>query len=156
MAWASSPALSADDWIVVAQQADEPAGVFSERVRHRARRLRLEDASIESVDVYAAPSGTAPISAARWGVIEELGSEMAPGGSLTLWSASGDAGNDVELRQMLAEFGPMLAKRQIAMNHQACESEPRSGVRHSIPTRDGNETDAFDVDDLSAFTLTHD
>lgn len=148
MAWASSSAAGADDWIVVAQQQDEPAGDFTERVRHRARRLRKDDASIESVDVYAGPSASTPSAEARRSVIEELGIQMASGGSLTLWSASDDARNDAELAAILAQFGPVLAKRQIAMNRQACEPEQRSGVRHAIPTLDRHEADKLDFEEL--------
>ena len=137
-AWASCHGLGADDWIVVAQQSDEPAPQFTERVRQRARRLRKEDARIESVDVYAAPLSDAPSAAARRMVIEELGEQMAEGGRLTLWSASGSPQGDAELSAILAQFGPVLAERQIAMNHQACEAEERSGVRHAIPERRAN------------------
>ncbi len=133
-AWASRHGLGADDWIVVAQQSDEPARDFSERVRSRAHRLRKEDAQIESVDVYTAPAGDARSSLARRGVIEALGAQMESGGRLTLWSdADHDTASDDELSAILAQFQPLLAERQIAMNHQTCEREERSGVRHAIP-----------------------
>lgn len=141
MAWASCPSLAADDWIVVAQQHDEPVNEFTERVRHRARRLHKEDTKLESVDVYAAPHGDAHRSAARRGVLEELGLQMAPGGQLTLWSASeNDPASNAELAGILAQIGPILAKRQIAMNHQACEPEQQSGVRHAIPSGPPTQT----------------
>jgi len=137
IAWASHYGQGADDCIVVAQQSDESGPQFTERVRQRARRLNREDAHIESVDVYAAPSTDAPSSAARRSVIEELVNQMAAGGHLTLWSAPRDAAGDAELAATLAQFAPILARRQIAMNHQTCEPEARSGVRHAIPTRSG-------------------
>jgi hypothetical protein len=138
-----------DDWIVVAQQRDEPAPEFTERVRQRARRLRKEDACIESVDVYTAARDDAQDSSARRDVIEALGGQMEQGGRLTLWSASEDSHTDAELTAILAQFGPVLAERQIAMNHQNCESEPRSGVRHRAPERPANAgADDFDFDDF--------
>jgi len=133
MAWASCHALGADDWIVVAQQCDEAAGDFTQRVRQRAQRVRKEGAQLDSVDVYAGPDSDQLCSAARRWVIEELGSQMAIGGRLTLWSGSDDARGDAELAAILAQFAPILAERQIAMNHQACESDERSGVRHAVP-----------------------
>jgi len=148
-AWASCRGLGTDDWIVVAQQRDEPALEFTERVRQRARRLRKEDAQIQSVDVYTAERPDAPGSAARRDVIEALGGQLAPGGRLTLWSASEDARTDAELAAILSQFGPALAQRQIAMNHQSCESERSSGVRHIAPTRPATlPLDDFDFDDL--------
>ncbi|HEX3850747.1 MAG TPA: hypothetical protein VHW01_07255 [Polyangiaceae bacterium] len=148
-AWASCRGLGTDDWIVVAQQRDEPAPEFTERVRQRARRLCKEDAQIESVDVYTAERRDAPGSAARRAVIEALGGQLAQGGRLTLWSASEDSHSDAELSAILAQFGPTLAKRQIAMNHQNCESEPRSGVRHIPPARPTTLLpDDFDSDDF--------
>ena len=129
-AWASCHALGADDWLVIAQQSDEAAPAFTQRIRQRAQRLRKEDAQIDSVDVYA---GRGNDSAARRAVIEELGVQMAQGGRLTLWSGSDDAQGDLELAAILAQFGPALAERQIAMNHQTCEAEARSGVRHALP-----------------------
>ena len=148
-AWATSRGLGADDWIVVAQQRDEDASAFTERVRQRARRLRKEDADIESVDVYAAPRKDENSSAARRGVVEELSGQMAQGGRFTLWSASADRQGDVELAAILAQFGPVLAQRQIAMNHQACDdAEERSGVRHTVPTRSPLVVDEFDFDEL--------
>jgi hypothetical protein len=141
--------LGTDDWIVVAQQRDEPAPEFTERVRQRARRLRKEDACIESVDLYSAARDDAEDSAARRAVIEDLGGQLAQGGRLTLWSACEDSHTDAELTAILAQFGPVLAKRQIAMNHQNCESESRSGVRHRLPERPANASaDDFDFDDL--------
>jgi hypothetical protein len=42
----------------------------------------------------------------------------------------------------LAQFAPILAERQIAVNHQTCEAEERSGVRHAVPTRpDSNDSE---------------
>src|SRR3954468_12244215 len=87
-AWASCHALGTDDWIVVAQQRDEAAPAFTQRVRQRAQRLRKEDAQIDTVDVYAGSSKDGRSSAARREVIHDLGIEMAEGGRLTLWSAS--------------------------------------------------------------------
>jgi len=134
-AWASCHALGTDDWVVVAQQSDEAAADFTRRVRQRTLRLRREDAEIEAVDVYAGPGCGGGSSAARREVIEELGAQMADGGRLTLWSASSDVEADAELGAILAQFSPLLAERQIAMNHQWCEADERSGVRHAIPTR---------------------
>jgi hypothetical protein len=133
MAWASCHAQGADDWVVVAQQSDESTPQFTERVRQRAARLCREDAHLESVDVYAAPHSDALGSAARRRVIEELADQISNGGRLTLWSAPNAADSDAELSATLAQFAPILAKRQIAMNHQAYEAEERSGVRHAIP-----------------------
>jgi hypothetical protein len=148
-AWAASRRLGTDDCIVVAQQSDEPASVFTERVRQRARRLGREDARIESIDVYTAERRDAAGSAARVAVIEALGGEVAAGGRLTLWSASEDLRTDAELAAILAQFGPVLAERQIAMNHQSCESEPRSGVRHAVPARSTTPAiDEFEFDDF--------
>ena len=135
IAWASARSLGADDWVVVAQQIDEPAAEFTERVRQRARRLCKEDARIESIDVYAGPKSDAPSSEARRLAIEDLGGQLSQGGRLTLWSANQDHESDAELSAILAQFGPILAKRQIAMNHQACETEEPSGVRHQAPAR---------------------
>jgi hypothetical protein len=133
-AWVSCHGRGADDWIVVAQQSDEPARDFSERVRSRARRLCKEDAQIEVVDVYTSPHSDAPRSLARRGVIEALGDQMAQGGRFTLWSGfDDDASDDQELTAVLAKFGPILAQRQIAMNHQTCDPDEPSGVRHAIP-----------------------
>jgi hypothetical protein len=148
-AWASCRGLGTDDWVVVAQQWDEPAPEFTERVRQRARRLRKEDAQIESVDVYTAERRDAPGSAARREVIEALGGQLVQGGRLTLWSASEDSRTDAELAAILAQFGPTLAERQIAMNHQNCEREPRSGIRHIPPARPATASkDDFDFDDF--------
>ena len=135
IAWTSHYGQGADDCIVVAQQSDESGPQFNERVRQRARRLNREDAHIESVDVYAAPYSDARSSAARRSVIEELATRMTTGGQLTLWSAARDAEGDVELAATLAQFAPLLAKRQIATNHQTCEPEARSGVQHALPAR---------------------
>ena len=138
-----------DDWIVVAQQRDEPAPEFTERVRQRACRLRKEDAHIESVDVYAASRTDEQGSSARREVIEALGGQLAQGGRLTLWSASDDSRADAELADILAQFGPALAQRQIAMNHQNCEPELRSGVRHALPARPVHDrADDFAFDDF--------
>lgn len=133
-AWASHYGQGADDCVVVAQQRDESGFQFTERVRHRARRLCREDATIESVDVYASPRSDRPSCNARRSVLEELGSTMSAGGQLTLWSASGDIAGDVELAATLAQFAPLLAKRQISGNHQTCEADQPSGIRHAIPT----------------------
>lgn len=143
-AWASCHALGADDWIVVAQQRDEAAPAFTLRVRRRAQRLRKEGAQIESVDVYAGPDNDKLCSAARREVVRELSGQMAGGGRFTLWSGSNDASADAELAAILAQFGPLLAERQIAMNHQACEAEERSGVRHAVPTPLGEPNSEFD------------
>ncbi len=135
VAWASCRGLGADDWIVVAQTSDESVPEFTARVSQRARRLRREDARIEVIDVYAAPRSDAPSSVARRSVIEELADQMEQGGRLTLWSSSDSAQSDAELSDILAQFAPILAKRQIAMNHQTCEVEQKSGIRNAIPTR---------------------
>jgi len=133
-AWASCHGQGADDWIVIAQQSDEPAGEFAERVQLRARRLCKEDARIEAIDVYAASSSDASSSLVRRGAIEALGGQIAQGGRLTLWSDSPHGSAiDAELSAILAQFSPVLAERQIAMNHQACDPDERSGVRHAIP-----------------------
>jgi len=134
-AWASCRALGADDWIVVAQQRDEAAAAFTQRVRRRVQRLRREGAQLESVDVYAAPSANRFSSVARRDVVQELSGQMAAGGRLTLWSGSHDRQADAELSAILAQFGPLLAERQIAVNQQTCETEEPSGVRHAVPTR---------------------
>ena len=132
MAWASCRALGADDWIVVAQQSDEATAELTQRVRKRAQRLRKEDAEIECVDVYAGPGPDR--SGARRAVVEALGAQMATGGRLTLWSGSDDTLGDADLADILAQLAPILAARQIAVNHQTCESDERSGVRHAAPT----------------------
>ncbi len=67
--------------------------------------------------------------------LSELGVQMAKGGRLTLWSGTDDARGDAELAAILAQFGPILAERQIAMNHQTCEANEASGVRHAAPAR---------------------
>lgn len=133
-AWASCRALGADDWIVVAQQHDEAAPAFTQRVRRRVQRLRREGAQIESVDVYAGPTADCSSAAARREVVRELSGQMSAGSRLTLWSGSDDAAADAELVAILAQFGQILADRQIAVNHQTCEKEERSGVRHAVPT----------------------
>jgi hypothetical protein len=69
---------------------------------------------------------------------------MAIGGRLTLWSGSGDARADAELAAILAQFGPLLAARQIAVNHQACDAEERSGVRHAAPIRSRDVDSEFE------------
>jgi len=135
LAWAACHELAPDDWIVVAQQSDEAAVAFTQRVRQRAQRLRREDAQLDLVDVYAGPGNDQLTSAARREVVEELGTQMATGGQLTLWSGPGDRHGDAELSAILAQFGPILAERQIAMQHQACEPNARSGVRHVAPLR---------------------
>ena len=136
-AWATCSALGADDWLVIAQQHDESMRDFAARVRQRARRLR-KDANIESIDLYTAELAqpeSRPGSHARRLTIVELGRRVAPGGRFTVWSGSNDAAGDRELSAILSLYGPLLAKRQVAMNHQTVEHEQRSGVRHAIPTR---------------------
>jgi len=145
MAWASCHALGADDWVVVAQQRDEAAPEFTERVRHRARRLRKEGAELDSVDVYAGPDNDRLCAAARREVIEELGGQMTTGGRLTLWSASDDAQGDAALAAILAQFGPILAERQIALDHHAWEREEPSGVRHASPKAPRDSESEFDA-----------
>jgi hypothetical protein len=143
-AWASCHGLGADDWIVVAQQQDEPAPAFSERVSQRARRLCREDALLEAIDLYTGPRSDGQSVSARRAVIEALGGQMAQGGRLTLWSgAKRESQNDTELHAILAHFGPLLATRHIAMNHQACDIEERSGVRHAIPAAPRTGFDAL-------------
>jgi len=145
-AWASCRALGADDWIVVAQQRDEAAPAFTQRIQRRVQRLRNEGAQIEAVDVYAGPDTDRLGAVARREVVRELSGQMAVGGRLTLWSASNDVRADADLTAILAQFGAILAERQIAVNHQACEPEERSGVRNAIPKRldDSNsELDEF-------------
>jgi hypothetical protein len=44
------------------------------------------------------------------------------------------------LAAVLAQFEAVLAERQIAMNHQTCEAEERSGVRHAVPTQPAAES----------------
>ena len=131
---------------MVAQQSDEPAPDFSERVKLRARRLRKEDAQIEAVDVYTAPHADAPHSLARRGVIAALSDQMARGGRLTLWSDSvEDAPRDAELSAMLAQLGPVLAERQIAMDHQTWDRDEGSGVRHAVPRASDTLADFADI-----------
>ena len=144
MAWASGDSLGADDWIVVAQQSDEAALDFTQRVRQRALRLRKEDAQLDAVDVYAGAGNDRLSSSARREVIENLGVQMAQGGRLTLWSSSDDSQGDAELAAILAQFGPALAERQIAMLHQACHPDERSGVRHVVPTRHAASDSEFE------------
>jgi len=146
-AWPSSHALDTDDWIVVAQQSDEAASDFTRRVRQRAQRLRKEDAQLDAVDVYAGMSSDRLSSAARREVIEDLGIQLAEGGRLTLWSSSNDAQGDAELTAILTQFGPVLAERQIAMLHQACAPDERSGVRHAAPARP--HVSELDFDELA-------
>ncbi len=149
VAWASCHGRGADDWVVVAQTSDESVPQFTARVSQRARRLRREDAQIEVIDVYAAPRTDAQGSVARRSVIEELANEMTDGGRLTLWSSSESAQSDAELADILAQFAPILAKRQIAMNHQTCETEQKSGIRNAIPTRpDTRLHDELDLEDF--------
>ena len=143
-AWASCHALGADDWVVVAQQRDEAASAFTQRVQRRVQRLRNEGAQIETVDVYAGPDNDRPCTTARREVVRELSGQMAIGGRLTLWSGSDDARGDAELAAILAQLGPLLAERQIAMNHQTCETEERSGVRHAAPTRPDSNHSEFE------------
>jgi len=143
-AWASCHALGADDWIVVAQQRDEAAPAFTQRVQRRVQRLRNEGAQIETVDVYAGPDNDRLCVTARREVVRELSGQMAIGGRLTLWSGENDARGDAELAAILAQLGPILAERQIAMNHQTCEAEERSGVRHAVPTPLGSNDSEFD------------
>jgi hypothetical protein len=118
----------------VAQQSDEADADFTRRVRLRAQRLRKEDAQIDAIDVYATASARDPHrSVARRQVIEELAVQLGAGGRLTVWSSSNDPLADAELAAILAQFAPILAERQIAMNYQAYEPEERSGVRHARP-----------------------
>jgi hypothetical protein len=73
---------------------------------------------------------------------------MAQGGRLTLWSDT--ATEDAELSAILAQFGPVLAERQIAMNRQTCDPEERSGVRHAIPRARATGFEVLsDFDELS-------
>jgi len=149
-AWASASgqAPNADDWVVVAQQSDEADADFRRRVRLRAQRLRKEDAQIDAIDVYAAASAGYPHrSVARRQVIEELAVQLGAGGRLTVWSPSNDPLADAELTAILAQFAPILAERQIAMNHQAYEREERSGVRHARPLQP-REPD-FELEDFA-------
>lgn len=149
-AWASCGGLGTDDWIVVAQQHDEPAPAFSERVQQRARRLAKEDAHIESVDVYTASRADEQDASARRAVVAALGGQLTQGGRITLWSASEDVQTDADLADILAQLAPALAERQIAMNHQNCGAEPRSGVRHIAPTPPASNTDEdFAFDDFA-------
>jgi|SRR6185369_689915 len=143
-AWASCHALGADDWLVVAQQRDEAAPAFTQRVQRRVQRLRNEGAEIETVDVYAGPDNDRVRATARREVVRDLSGQMAIGGRLTLWSGSDDARGDAELAAILTSFGPILAERQIAMNHQTCEPEARSGVRHAVPTRPDSSDSEFE------------
>ena len=148
-AWASRHSLGTDDWVVVAQQRDEPALEFTERVRQRARRLRREDADIESVDLYASAHSDDDTAVARREVIEALGGQLAEGGRLTLWSASDDPRADAEFTDILAQFGTTLAHRQIAMNHQSLDPELSSGIRHAAPARPATDyEDDFAFDDF--------
>ena len=140
-AWASCHALGADDWVVVAQQSDEKAAAFAQRVQHRAERLRKEDAQIDSVDLYTAPRADRVRSAARQAVIGALSDRIAQGGRLTLWSSRN---GEADLAAILAQFEPLLAKRQIAVNHQTCDADERSGVRHAVPTREPGADSEFD------------
>jgi hypothetical protein len=114
--------------------------------------LCKEDAQIEAVDVYAAPDSDGPRTLARRGVIAALGEQMAVGGRFTLWSASNEGPRqDAELSAILAQLAPLLADRQIAMNHQTCEPEERSGVRHAIPRAPRTGFEALsDFGDLDA------
>lgn len=141
-AWASRHSLRADDWIVVAQQRDEGAPAFTERVQRRARRLLNEGTQLAAVDVYAGPDRDRLCLAARREVVRELSGQMAAGGQLTLWSGWDDPSTNAELADILTQFGPVLAERQIALNHQAYEFEERSGVRHAAPS--GPRTSAFE------------
>jgi len=144
MAWASSDARGTDDCVVVAQQSDETARDFSQRVCQRARRLRREDALIDSVDVYAGPANDRLSSAARREVIEQLGVQLATGGQLTLWAGSDDTRSTAEFSAILAQIVAILAGRQIAMKQQTFEREERSGVRHAQPKRPGAADFAFE------------
>ncbi|HET7542905.1 MAG TPA: hypothetical protein VFK05_23695 [Polyangiaceae bacterium] len=136
--WASCHELGADDWLVIAQQSDEDASDFSERVLQRARRLCREGAQLDSVDVF---TGSARLSAAaRRDSIEELAGRLVEGGRLTLWSGGNDARAQAELTELLRQLSPLLAKRELAIEAQASELEAserdeRSGVRHAVPTR---------------------
>ena len=149
MAWASSQTVAADDWVVIAQQSDEAARDFRQRVCQRAQRLRKEDTQLESIDVYAGPDGDLLSAEARRAVVEELAVELASGGRLTLWSGSNDARGDAELSALLAQFGPILTQRQIAVNHQTWEANERSGVRHARPLSQ-REAESSDSDVASS------
>jgi hypothetical protein len=131
----------------VAQQTDEADADFTQRVRLRAQRLRKEDAQIDVIDVYAAAASGSRRSLARRQVIEELAVQLGAGGRLTVWSSANDPRGDADLAAILAQFAPILAERQIAMNHQAYEPEERSGVRHALPVRP-RESD-FELDELA-------
>ena len=114
MTWATCQRLGADDWIVVAQQSDEGAQAFAQRVRQRVRRLCREGAELGSVDVFAGEERTSP--ARRRELIDELSRQLVAGGSLTLWSG----GRVVEWPEFVG---------------QIAERDERSGVRHAAPTR---------------------
>jgi len=133
-AWASRQGLAADDWIVVAQQSDESMADFLRRVAQRATRLRRHDTQLDTVDVDAAPRSDRPSALARREVIETLGEQMLAGSQLTLWTDGESSAVDLEMAEVLAVFQPILAGRQIAMNHQTCDADERSGVRHAIPS----------------------
>lgn len=144
-AWASCRALGADDWIVVAQLADEAGAAFTDRVNRRVQRLLREGAEIDSVDVYAGPEKAGIDADARRAAIRDLTEKIAEGGSFTLWSSAAGTDSDPELAATLALMAPILAKRQVAVNHQAWEAEERSGVRHAVPERRRTgEDDDFD------------
>jgi len=150
-AWAACHSPAADDWIVVAQQSDEPPTEFTERVSQRARRLRKEDAQIDVIDMYTSPRSGAPALMARRAAIKALSGQIAEGGRLTLWSTgSEDTQKDAGLDAFLAQLGPVLAERQIAMNQQSCDRDEPSGIRQSIPAppRTGFEG-LTDFDDLA-------
>lgn len=140
-AWASQRGRDADDCIVIAQQSDESDQQFTERVSKRARRLRCEDASLESVDIYTAPRPVAPSSTERVSVIEALADQMSAGTRLTLWSNSTHAAGGAELTATLAKFAHLLVEHRIAVNPASPESELKSGIRHArpAPLRAANE-----------------
>lgn len=129
MTWASCRGLGADDWIVVAQQSDESDRAFTQRVRERVRRLRREDAQLDSVDVFASPNRHS--AAARREVIAELSSHLVPHARLTLWSVE----NDAAFGDVFTQLSPFLAEREIELNHRVCDRDERSGVRHAVPPR---------------------
>ena len=94
---------SADDWVVVAQQSDEPNREFDERVSERARRLRREDARIETIEVYAGSQREVGGGAARHAALAELASQLAPGGRMLLWPAAGRTPCDAERSDTVAD-----------------------------------------------------
>jgi hypothetical protein len=130
VAWASCHDLGADDWLVLAQQSDEPPPEFTERVRQRARRLCKEGAQLDSIDVFA---GSDHSATARRDALQELSGHLAAGGRLSLWSGGGDPRIDAELSELLAQLSALSVKREIVIEHQAWARDEHSGVRHAVP-----------------------